>query len=233
MWNSDNVEKVLRDERLEKERQEREAKDQRRRDQEEIRRELLQSGGGADVEGEHRLQQQESDEANSGPGLEPFRLFDEPNAASGTAQNAEYVKEKEQKELSQKRRDGIAPLPLGGYTDASTTWYTQKRRAVGGEGEGVQEGEKRRRDDVAKQRDDPMTAIMKYSKKPAPAATALQEELCKKERPNKKKDKRGEFSTGISESEMEVLRKKRLEREAKERKKSAVLRAAIEVNATR
>ena len=236
VYNTDNVEKVLRDERLEKERQEREAKEQRRRDQEEIHRELLRPGGGADVDVERHSRQKQTDPAP----VEPFCLFDEPKAANSlstavtTVPNADYIKEREQKELARKRHEGIAPLPLGGYTDSSTTWYTQ-RRPLGGEDGLV--GDKRRRDHMAKQRDDPMTTILKYTKTMSVVAAAanVHEDASKvkADRRSKKDKHRDQVNAGISKSEMEVLRKKRLEREAKERKKSNVLLAAMQVNASR
>lgn len=120
VWNQDNREKVLRDER--KHREEEEAKVAKEKQLlQEQNLELLRSG--AEVS---RLATYTAEEVV----VAPFRLFEDLERKHfDQLGNAEYLKEKAAKELAQKKRDGVADWALGegSYENSKTKpWYATR-----------------------------------------------------------------------------------------------------------
>jgi hypothetical protein len=122
VWNQDNQEKVLKDERLHREAIEKHAKDQQ----------LLQQE--SDLEQLHNNINNISDVdainiKNNKP--EVFRLFGEiEDKINAELDNEEYRKEKEQKELLEKKKQGIDPWSLGdGSIEKSgiSPWYENSK----------------------------------------------------------------------------------------------------------
>lgn len=117
VWNQDNREKVLRDERLHREAEEAKAAREKQLQQEQNLEQLRSTGA-------ENLTAVEDSES-----VVPFRLFEDLEkkhfAALG---NEDYLKEKAAKELAQKKREGIADWALGegSYeSSGSKPWYAR------------------------------------------------------------------------------------------------------------
>ena len=149
VWNQDNREKVKRDERLAREHQEALDKAEKERVQEHNVEQLLQAGA--------------TTAAATSTATEPFRLFGDLEEQS--KKHAEMVAAKrlqEEKELLEKRRQGIAPWALGeGAAEkagAVQPWYLQKQGASGSSSGG---GDAVPSDDRRKAAEDPMQRHLK------------------------------------------------------------------------
>lgn len=109
VWNGDNIEKVMKDERLHRENEEAKRKNIETKNQE-YQLESLKKN--ADAEGLDNIL--------------PFRLFDEHEAAITSVGNAEYLKEKTLRDLKDQKDQGCAPVPLGDPSQfCRNPWYTQ------------------------------------------------------------------------------------------------------------
>ena len=153
VWNQDNREKVARDERLHREAEEaKAAKDKQLLQEQNL--ELLRDG-------EVATKLEPGGSNNSGH-IEPFRLFEDLEKQHyARLGNEDYLKEKAQKELLQKKRDGIADWALGeGSVENSKIrpWY----ETVGLEGSVPSTtGPRLGREIHRKEQADPMGSILK------------------------------------------------------------------------
>jgi hypothetical protein len=123
VWNKDNREKVLRDERLHREEEERRATANRQLVQEQTNELLLRQQG---------EQAAQSDDIVGGVEEKPFRLFEDverqQTLAKKAAGNEDYKREHEAQVLAQQRKEGVAPLALGDGSlefKRSKPWYMQ------------------------------------------------------------------------------------------------------------
>lgn len=186
VWNQDNVERVLRDERLESERLERERQRERRAEQD-ARYAALTGGGPQGVGGRLRLLEREE----SAPG------------------NEEAERERREAELRHKRREGVAPWALG---EGSVEKLRSKPWQFSARSEAASQDEVRRaRDDRQKAALDPMAS---FTRRAAP-----------KEGAGESRHGR-QVNSPPSASEGDVLaalRKRRLNREAAERRRAREL----------
>ncbi len=109
VWNQDNREKVARDERLHREAEEaKAAKDKQLLQEQNL--EILRDG-----EVVIKVENSSTEAGSSSSGhVEPFRLFEDLEKQHyARLGNEDFLKEKAQKELLQKKRDGIADWALG------------------------------------------------------------------------------------------------------------------------
>eukprot|EP01035_Chromulina_nebulosa_P067590 gene67590-92584_t len=112
VWNQDNKEKVLRDQRLFNEELQRKADNEKRQSQE-MNLQILQQSA----------TRTEEESANECANVQPFRLFEDIEQKAG---NEEYLKEKKKKEEIAKKKEGIADWALGeGSRESkkSVPWY--------------------------------------------------------------------------------------------------------------
>lgn len=154
VWNQDNREKVARDERLHREAEEaKSAKDKQLLQEQNL--ELLRDG-------EVAIKLEHNSSGNSGQ-LEPFRLFEDLEKQHyDRLGNEDYLKEKAQKELLQKKRDGIADWALGeGSVENSKVrpWY--ETLGVGESMPTTAAGPRQGRETHRKEQADPMGSILK------------------------------------------------------------------------
>lgn len=187
VWNQDNVEKVLRDERLERE----------RLDRERVR--------------ERRAHQDASYSALTGrEGAAALPALAEPSDWAPKNEDAE--REKKEAELLRMRREGVAPWALG---EGVVEKLRRKPWQFSAPGEGgFPEDEVRRgRDDRRKASLDPMAA---FSRGTAGGGKSESEHRQRRHPP------------GDGEDVIGALRRKRLEREAVERKRARELLASVE-----
>lgn len=153
VWNQDNREKVARDERLHREAEDAKAvKDKQLLQEQNL--ELLRDG-------EEAIKLEPGGSNNKGH-IEPFRLFEDlEKQHHARLGNEDYLKEKAQKELLQKKRDGIADWALGeGSVENSKIrpWY----ETVGLEGSVPSTtGPRLGREIHRKEQADPMGSILK------------------------------------------------------------------------
>jgi hypothetical protein len=154
VWNQDNREKVLRDERLHREAEESKAAKDRQLLQEQ-NLELLRSSGAVD-----------DIPASEAPGtsVAPFRLFEDLERKHyDQLGNTEYLKEKADKDLAQKKREGIADWALGegSYENSkSKPWYAtlgnSSQQVISSNSSNPARGRENKRKEAA----DPMGAIL-------------------------------------------------------------------------
>jgi hypothetical protein len=150
VWNQDNVEKVLRDERLHKEEVEAAKEKSRNVQSEHIMELLLQNGCDTTM-----------------TSTELVIIPPQPNKS---LQNEEYRKEKEERELLKKRQEGVADWALGegaAETQKVKPWYLQKPTSKVSEvrGKRIQNEEVDEflhRDSERKSRLDPMAQYLTY-----------------------------------------------------------------------
>jgi hypothetical protein len=188
----------------------------------------------------------EAKESEDDSTLTPFCLFDDPATAAvkKELENAEYLQEKKRKLMAEQRAQGIAPLALGDKSAGSNQvlpWYVATeedhepskkysetdRKAVE---EKLRMQSIHNRELKRKRREDPMNPFIKYTKDtgihneprqvPATSMPANYNRL--------KKDSGSCSNT--AEVDLAMLRKKRLEREAAERKKASLLLNDPQVN---
>lgn len=156
VWNQDNREKVARDERLHREAEEaKAAKDKQLLQEQNL--ELLRDGELA-IKLEH-------DSISSSGQVEPFRLFEDLEKQHyARLGNEDYLKEKAQKELLQKKRDGIADWALGeGSVENSKVrpWYETLGMGESVSSSATATGPRLGRETNRKEHADPMGRILK------------------------------------------------------------------------
>ncbi|KAG5188035.1 hypothetical protein JKP88DRAFT_306193 [Tribonema minus] len=148
VWRRDNLERVKRDERLAAEAQE-EADEKAQRADQEIRVETLKRkreqqhqqpsakvGDGRGRKSQKSTARKGGDAGGGvdqgwGTGAQHVNLFPEPEARSGG--NVEHLREKEQQELLRQRREGAAPVALGGDAAGElqlAPWYSKPASAA-------------------------------------------------------------------------------------------------------
>lgn len=120
MWNQDNREKVLRDERIHREKLAAQEQDEQRR-LEEFNLERLRSQAETKYDIEDTSDDKDIKKESS---LQRFQLFDDPALTSTgkVSENDEYVKERKAKEMAEMKRQGVAPLALGDRWDMSLSF---------------------------------------------------------------------------------------------------------------
>lgn len=120
VWNQDNREKVARDERLHREAEEAKAEKAKLLLQEQNLEQLLSNQNPILLVNDGSI-------ATSSSSVVPFRLFEDlEKTQANKIGNAEYIKEKAQKEQAQKKKDGVADWALGegSYENSKTKpWY--------------------------------------------------------------------------------------------------------------
>ena len=120
VWNQDNREKVMRDERIHREAEEAKAEKDKL---------LVQEQNLELLRGDNSAKSNNSDLVDST--VVPFRLFEDLEQSHfAKLGNEDFLKEKAAKELAQKKRDGIADWALGeGSYECSKSkpWYAQQQ----------------------------------------------------------------------------------------------------------
>ena len=218
VWNQDNVEKVLKDEREERERKEAQAVRERRLLQEDTYERLL-------------LQQK------SAPSEQHVNLvssFAEFGGREGG--NEEYEREAREREGRRRRREGVDDWQLGGgaietmhegvrpwYYDYNNDNSDKKRRR---KSLTAKEERSRRREEERKEALDPMKRFSSSSfSSSSSTATVSRKEESKREKEREEQPPKDPNN----HKSMEALRSRRLEREAKERKRAALLLSSLEI----
>lgn len=245
VWNATNKNKVLRDERLEREAAQHTAQIERANTQELTLSTLRNTAQSSSTS---------HPPSSTSSITEPFSLFPE----TRIAHNPEYMKEKAEAAMKQSIRDGTASTPL---VDKSIlqTWYTQKPQDSSLMRQS--DDKKRSRDESMKSLLDPMKGVMRdYSANasfaaitPACGVAIDSEDRPEKKRRHKKHHKHSidrhssthatgqtptptptysNFSTSnrvqVSSSSINIdaLRARRIEREKGERRKAEILKAS-------
>jgi hypothetical protein len=156
VWNQDNREKVMRDERLHREAEEAKVEKEKKLLQEQ-NLELLRATNGID--------DKTSDAADAE--VVPFRLFEDLERKHfDKLGNEEYLKEKAAKELTQKKRDGIADWALGegSYENSkSKPWFADLGSSSSSSAAALADVAKSaalQREQLRKGRADPMGSIL-------------------------------------------------------------------------
>jgi len=185
VWNRDNREKVLRDERLEREKEEAERNGERDRLHEQTLAALIVRSAKQHVSEAKEAEEEDQPEGKGGGAdteggiVEPFRLFgDLEDQARKKTYNEEHKKEKEKLEMQAKTRDGTAPWALS-EGSAVKPWYSSaplsaraaasksKKMLVRGVWiEGEEAAVARDRDEQRKCEVDPMAALLKFRRPP-------------------------------------------------------------------
>lgn len=218
VWNQDNREKVLRDERLHREQTENNEIGQRKQNIDFKLKELKNN-----VQDTSSINDAEAKEAEAGrpPLIVPFRLFDEPSTIVPTT-NAEYMKEKREKEYKEQVRQGVAPWSLGDVSSGKNPvlpWYVEipksssssslpDRKEVDEEKLKSEMDKRKYERELKRQRkEDPMSSILRFSG----------------DKDYDRRDITSDFFQKKKKVDVESLRKKRLEREHAEKKKTELL----------
>jgi hypothetical protein len=202
VWNPDNRERVLRDERLHKESLEQAQVTERLHTQDKIYESLTKKNDG-------------SKEGN----VEPFRLFADIEAREKKKGNDEYAKEKEEKRLAELKRENIAPWELGEgsleKTSVKPFWYSSDARSnVVSKGKllnGNDAIEAKSRDEKRKRDLDPMAYHFIYDETPSNSTNYTTEK--------KRSDSISSSISSSSESSSEKKHKKKKHKRKKDSKK--------------
>ena len=214
VWNQDNVEKVLKDEREERERKEAQAVRERRLLQEDTYERLLLPLKSAVSEQHVNL-------------VSSFAEF-----GGREGGNEEYAREAREREGKRRRREGVDDWQLGGgaietMEESVRPWYydysdKKRRRSLT-----AKEERSRRREEERKEALDPMA---RYSSSSSSATIARKEgsSSSKREKEREEQPPKDPKDPNNHRS-MEALRTRRLEREAKERKRAALLLSSLEI----
>lgn len=240
VWNQDNQEKVLRDERLHAEK----LKAEQDTEQDHIREKAYDSLVGTS------MPKNES---------KPFRLFEDiEQKEAQIICNPEYEKERKEREEKKRKREGVEDWKFGDGSSEMNgikVWYEQSD---------AQNKElslpKRQKDDKVKLRNDPMAAFLlhqtsneaklssdgdppsssydeDHSKGPLKSTSSFSSATTLQDRQKlpvgkvtlQKSKGKVESSRSKTHDPFEELRKRRLEREKKERKREAVVRAEADI----
>ena len=140
VWNQDNREKVLRDERLHREEVQAKEQEEKRRQQEHNLQQLKTST-------DHNASSSHNVLVDEDKPVEAFRLFADLEAKSHPEGNPEYLQEKKKKEQLKRKREGIQDWALGeGSLESSHSkpWFHDKhdsKKALSKEEERIRQQE--------------------------------------------------------------------------------------------
>ena len=235
VWDPKNIERVRRDESVAAEREAQEAEDERRDAAVERVKEMKRRATGAD------------DEAlvvhEPAPEPTPVRLFarEERAAAAALGGKTEEEYEREQRrEERERKRLGMFAAPVALKPQGPTPWYASAPSAevdTGAEAEAapppLKGGAARQaRDDRRRREQDPMRGLVHIPRRGAqpPALPAPERERRRRsrsrDRSRRRRDRGRSRRRRDRDDEFAALRKRRLEREASERRKAVRLLAA-------
>ena len=208
VWNPENRERVLRDERLHKEAQEQTKVSERLHTQDKIYETLTKKN-----------------DVNNAGGVEPFRLFADIEAREKKKGNDEYAKEKEEKRLAELKRENLAPWELGDGSlekaDVKPFWFSNDTQSkVVSKGRllsGNDAVEAKNRDEIRKRDLDPMAFHFIYDAAPPNADHAISSNLTGKTRSSSISS--SESSGSSSESSSKKKRKKKKHKRKKDSKR--------------
>jgi hypothetical protein len=224
VWNQDNQEKVLRDERLHKEKLQTQELNQKNLLREQQREKLLET----------------SNNINANYPTKSVNFFEEKNQRVPIKENAEYRKEKNDKEQRKRKQEGIAAWSLSDGTDI-TPWYSKSSKPHTNQSYTIEP--KRKKDELMKHELDPMNKFIKsapLNSFPEESGSKCKQRIASVTKTSTQILPTEKLSSIVDISEAYIsrednldlftkLRHKRLERERKECKKAASLLANIDI----
>ncbi len=207
VWNPENRERVLRDERLHKEAQEQAQVSERLHTQDKIFEILTKKN-----------------DVNKSSEVEPFRLFADIEAREKKKGNDEYAKEKEEKRLAELKRENLAPWELGDGSlekaNVKPFWFSNDTQSkVVSKGKllsGNDAVEAKNRDEIRKRDLDPMAFHFIYDAAPPNTSLPINANLTGKKRSSSISSS---ISSSSSESSSEKKHKKKKHKRKKDSKK--------------
>ena len=237
VWNQDNQEKVLRDERLHREKGEELQSQQKNRLQEQQRQALLQNN--------ETLSTTPSEHINFFKEIEEGNILKKPNK--------EYKAENDAKELKRRKQEGVAPWSLSEGISDVKPWYTQTPSSssmLSSTSKSDKDSLRMQRDKLRLQKQDPLnsftdfttttssTSISNYTSDQSISNAIIinnQQQEIQRQHPLKSPNTTSSSTVlpngpiQLNNDMMTQLRKKRLEREKNEKHKASVMLADISI----
>ena len=199
VWNADNKEKVLRDERLHKEQLDEKNKQER---------ELISE-----------KQREALSNDDKSPKLEHVNLFDDLSKIDKKRENEDYVKERNDKETKRLKQEGVAPWALSEGTN-TVPWYAKSSSSRGASAS-KDESWKSKLDPANKFVEKKSALIKAKSITQQPSSSSAQQAVAKPQVISS--------SSATQVDLINELRKKRLDREKAERHRASVLLAEYDI----